>query len=79
MATTLAALERQGLIERHADPHDGRRQVVTLSAAGKAAFHGSRTARNDWLTQRIRSTLSPDETQLLIDAAALIERLAQLA
>jgi DNA-binding MarR family transcriptional regulator len=77
MATTLTALERQGLIQRHADPHDGRRQLVTLTAEGEAVFNGNRAARQEWLISRIRHTLTPAETRTLIEAAALLDRLIQ--
>src|SRR5690348_15182951 len=36
MATTLAGLAAAGLVVRTPDPHDGRRQIVELTAAGVA-------------------------------------------
>jgi len=77
MSTTLAALEQKGLIERHADPNDGRRQIITLSAAGEAVFRDGRSARHAWLSTRIHSDLTVEQTQLLIEAAALLERLVR--
>ena len=35
MATILAALDQHGLIRRAPDPDDGRRQVISLTAAGR--------------------------------------------
>src|ERR1700731_3107495 len=35
MGATLAALEARGLIERHTDPDDGRRSVMSVTAAGR--------------------------------------------
>ena len=36
MATIVAALDQRGLIERTPDPEDGRRQVLSLTEAGRA-------------------------------------------
>src|SRR5512133_1990715 len=44
MAATLAALDRQGLIRRDLDPEDGRRQLVSLSTAGREVVQGTRQA-----------------------------------
>ncbi|WP_375492170.1 MarR family winged helix-turn-helix transcriptional regulator [uncultured Jatrophihabitans sp.] len=77
MAAILAALDDKGLIQRHADPHDGRRQLVTLTRTGAATFRGTRSARHAWLATRIQDELTADEIRTLIDAAALVERLAR--
>jgi DNA-binding MarR family transcriptional regulator len=75
MATTLAALDERGLVQRHPDPSDGRRVLVTLTAAGEAVFRGHRSARHAWLIETIRRELTPDEARTLIDAAALLDRI----
>ncbi|MGC4029829.1 MAG: MarR family winged helix-turn-helix transcriptional regulator [Steroidobacteraceae bacterium] len=36
VADLVARMERRGLIRRHRDPHDGRRNTVTLTASGRA-------------------------------------------
>ena len=36
MGATLAALEARGLVERHPDPQDGRRSVMSVTDAGLA-------------------------------------------
>lgn len=36
MANTLARMERDGLIDRHPDPADGRRSVIRLTAKGRS-------------------------------------------
>jgi DNA-binding MarR family transcriptional regulator len=43
------ALERAGLIERLADPDDGRAWVIGLSAAGAAALAALRAARAEFV------------------------------
>ena len=42
MATIVAALERGGFVERSADPDDGRRQLIRLTASGRERFEGGR-------------------------------------
>jgi DNA-binding MarR family transcriptional regulator len=75
MAATLAALQRQGLISRSPDATDGRRQVITVTDAGRQREQGNRQARQEWLTRAIHETFTEDERQTLIEAMALLERL----
>ncbi|MFG1922251.1 MarR family winged helix-turn-helix transcriptional regulator [Cryptosporangium sp. NPDC048952] len=77
MAATLSALEAQGLVRRDLDPGDGRRQVVSLSAAGRSWFDGSRSAREEWLVVGLRERLSEDERRTVIAAMALLDRAAR--
>jgi DNA-binding MarR family transcriptional regulator len=49
MAATLARMERDGLIERRANPDDGRSALISLTEAGRAklpAVHAASTAVN---------------------------------
>jgi DNA-binding MarR family transcriptional regulator len=74
MAATLAVLDAQGLIRRDPDPGDGRRQLVSLTGAGRDWFDGSRHAREEWLVESLRQRLSEDERQTVLAAMALLER-----
>jgi DNA-binding MarR family transcriptional regulator/predicted N-acetyltransferase YhbS len=38
LSRVLAGLERDGLVVRRRSPHDGRRQLLSLAAAGRAAY-----------------------------------------
>jgi DNA-binding MarR family transcriptional regulator len=76
MAATLAALAEHGLIDRHPDPEDGRRQLVTLSETGREHVAGSRQARDEWLARALLERYTEDERRALIEALALLERLA---
>src|SRR5690242_16225568 len=77
MAATLAALDQFGLIQRNPDPGDGRRQLVTLTDAGRERVEGTRQARSEWLAQAFQERCTEGERQTVIEAMALLERLAR--
>jgi DNA-binding MarR family transcriptional regulator len=76
MTQTIADLESDGLIERRADPSDGRRALVELTARGLQTLSEDRREREGWLARAIAEDLSPREQKLLADALPLLERLA---
>ncbi|MBU1586946.1 MAG: MarR family transcriptional regulator [Actinobacteria bacterium] len=47
MSRTVERLERSGFIERRADPVDRRRQIVTRTAAGDAAWASTRSLESE--------------------------------
>ena len=77
MGATLGALEARGLVERHPDPADGRRVVISLSEAGVQALRNKRNARVEQLARALSSGFTDSELQQLMAAAPLLERLAQ--
>jgi DNA-binding MarR family transcriptional regulator len=77
MGATLASLEARGLVERHSDPEDGRRAIIALTETGLELARSRRTARTGQLTQVLATHFTPAERQQLLEAAPLIERLAQ--
>ncbi|MDF3298985.1 MarR family winged helix-turn-helix transcriptional regulator [Streptomyces tropicalis] len=77
MAATLAALDRHGLIRRSPDPADGRRQLVTLTEAGRGRIEDDRQVREEWLARALTDRYTEDERQTLITAFALLERLSE--
>lgn len=77
MAATLAALDQFGLIQRNPDPGDGRRQLVTLTDAGRERVEGTRQARSEWLTRAFEERCTEEERQTVIKAMALLERLTR--
>ncbi|GAA2240792.1 MarR family transcriptional regulator [Kitasatospora cystarginea] len=76
-AATLAVLDQRGLIQRHPDPEDGRRQLVTLTELGREYVAGSRQAREEWLARALQDHCTEDERRTVIEALTLLDRLAQ--
>ncbi|WP_344774409.1 MarR family winged helix-turn-helix transcriptional regulator [Gryllotalpicola kribbensis] len=77
MGSTVASLEARGFIERRPDPEDGRRFVLSLTAAGARQLHDIRDAATSSIAAALRDHLTPAEIRLIHDAAPLIERVAQ--
>ncbi len=77
MATIVAALEQRGLIARTPDPQDGRRQVVSLTAAGRRRAESDRQVREEWLARAIQERYSERERRTILDALSLLERLTE--
>ena len=78
IAQSLATLRERGLVEKQADPSDGRKSLVTATAAGRALMDGITASRDEWLTQAIDAAVRPEERPLLTDAIALLERIADV-
>jgi DNA-binding MarR family transcriptional regulator len=76
MGATLAELERDGLVERHAHPTDGRQVLFALTAEGVEARRKRSALKQKWLLAAM-AKLDPGEQQTLISAAALIKRLGE--
>ena len=77
MGATLGALEARGLIERAPDPEDGRRVVLSVTAAGMQLLGSRRTARSEQLARALATGFTRSELEQLTAVAPLLERLAQ--
>lgn len=75
MGTTLAGLEAKGLVQRRADPEDGRRVIYSLTEAGARAQRDKRSTRTDQLAAALVEAFTDEELQTLEAAAPLLERL----
>ncbi|HEY2333488.1 MAG TPA: MarR family transcriptional regulator [Solirubrobacterales bacterium] len=78
MGQTVAELEAQGLIERYADPADGRRTLLELTEAGRVTLAEDRGRREGWLAQALEEGFSEEERGVLDHATRLLARLAEL-
>jgi DNA-binding MarR family transcriptional regulator len=77
MGATLAALEARGLIERAVDPDDGRRAVMSITAAGLSLLRSRRNAKVQQLARALSVEFTAAEREQLAAVAPLLERLAQ--
>lgn len=76
IGATVASLEAKGLIQRSADPADGRRAILSLTSAGDATVEARRSARDRQFTRAL-SALSAEERAQLLEVMPVLERLAQ--
>jgi DNA-binding MarR family transcriptional regulator len=76
MGATLAVLEGRGLVQRAADATDGRRIVITVTAAGLEVLRDRRSARVKQFARALESSFTPAEIAQLGAVAPLFERLA---
>ena len=75
MATTLAGLDRHGLIVRTPDPEDGRRQLITLTEGGRRHAEKDRKVREEWLVLAMQDRYTDPERRVINEALTLLERL----
>src|ERR1700753_3038371 len=53
IAQSLATLRNRGLVDTRAAPGDGRKSLVTATAAGRELMEAIAASREEWLTQAI--------------------------
>ncbi len=75
MAHTVTQLLDAGLVERHADPSDGRQMLIEISAAGRTSMVDFRRTADAWVEEAIATRLTADERRTLRDGIALMARL----
>jgi DNA-binding MarR family transcriptional regulator len=78
IAQSLATLRERGLVDKRADPSDGRKSLVTATAAGRELMETIAASREEWLTQAINAVVKPEERVLLREAIGLLERIADV-
>jgi DNA-binding MarR family transcriptional regulator len=78
IAQSLATLKERGLVEKQADPSDGRKSLVSATAAGRKLRETIAASREEWITQAIDAAVKPEERPLLKEAIELLERIADV-
>jgi DNA-binding MarR family transcriptional regulator len=76
IAETVAGLRRQGLVETDKDADDARRTLVRSSQQGRALMAALPLAREAWIEAALLAHTSPRERETLVEAAAIMDRLA---
>ncbi len=72
---TVNTLVERALVARSDDPTDGRQVILSLTAQGRQTIKETRRRRDLWLATRLEH-LTDAERALLVDATALLERVA---
>jgi DNA-binding MarR family transcriptional regulator len=75
MTRTVNCLVEEGYVARRANDADGRQVLIDLTDKGREILLADRRRRDVWLARRLRE-LTPDERDLLRQAAPILQRLA---
>jgi DNA-binding MarR family transcriptional regulator len=75
IGATVASLEARGLIQRSADPADGRRVILSVTSVGDAPVEARRSVRDQQFTRAL-GALSADERAQLLRVMPILARLA---
>ncbi len=76
MGTTIAALEKMGMIERRPHATDGRQVNIEMTVKGAAVWKMASDAKRMWLAQAV-GRLDKKEQATLFAAGEIIKRLAE--
>jgi DNA-binding MarR family transcriptional regulator len=76
MAETVAALRQEGLVRAKSDPTDGRKTLMSITPPGRKLLSTISPVREAWLEAAIDKHLTPAERRTLLNAADIMERLA---
>lgn len=79
MRLVIEQLERDGLVEKTADPQDRRGQLIVLRPEGRTALEQDRKARALWIAAALRDLIGSEDRRDLERAIALLERLAEVS
>lgn len=76
IGNVVAALQARAMIVRRPDPHDGRKVIVTMTAAGRRAFDERSHRVSEQLAQILFAEFNAKELRRLPDVLPLLDRLA---
>jgi len=74
MAATVSELVDVGHVAAEPDPSDGRKKLLVLTPAGRAAIEADRRRRIGLLAEALGTALDDDDRRTLADALALVDR-----
>jgi DNA-binding MarR family transcriptional regulator len=76
IAQSLTTLKAEGLVTAEPDPSDGRKTLLSATAAARDLYDAMHASRESWLIRAIETTLTDEERGVLAQATGLLERLA---
>jgi len=76
MTRVIAVLEVRRLVRREPHPTDRRQVILTATHEGTDLVQRVRRRREAWLAQRLQE-LTPEQRQILRDAAPILEQISQ--
>jgi len=76
MTRVIAVLEERGLVLREPHSTDRRQVLLTVTQDGRDLVQRVRRRREAWLAQRLQE-LTPEERQILRQAAPILEKISQ--
>jgi DNA-binding MarR family transcriptional regulator len=77
MGTTVAELVEGGLLAKTSDPHDGRRELVSLTDPGRRALRTIAELRDQDLATLLATRLTDDERAVVTVSLALLEQITR--
>jgi DNA-binding MarR family transcriptional regulator len=77
VAGALRELSERSLIDRSPAEEDGRRTIVTLTAAGEDLVTAHRATRDHWIAEAIDALLDEHDEAVLLAAGDLLDRLSR--
>jgi DNA-binding MarR family transcriptional regulator len=78
IAQNLAGLKADGLVSVTPDPADGRKSLLSVTAAGRRLYQSIMASRDDWLIRAIESVVGPGGRAVLDQAINVLEQLAEV-
>jgi DNA-binding MarR family transcriptional regulator len=76
IAETVTALKAEALIETAPDPTDRRKSLISATARGREVATSVIERREEWLAHALESVATPAEQQLVADAIAVLNKIA---
>ncbi|MDL9945315.1 MarR family transcriptional regulator [Gordonia sp. ABSL11-1] len=75
-AELVAALRKKQLVHTEPDPQDRRKSIVTITPSARSLIEENFAHREQWLRTALEAALTDSETEKLVEALPLLERVA---